>query len=245
MPDFMVFTLVAPMGAFGDLAGHERRGGYSMWPGKSAILGLMGSALGIRRNDAEGQETLGQWSVAVSVLAQGSIMRDYHTVQTVPRSIKSPNSRREALHAATQKGNLNTIITERDYVCNCAFGVAIWGGDRMAEVLQALRTPKFVPYLGRKSCPLAAPMAPIVVEAPDPLSALGMIELPAWLTRPDAFARADETVVDPRRPVTVASDPCPGMPASRIETRWDKPVDRAAWHFGQREVQIVALEKGP
>ena len=243
MPDFLVFTLVAPMGAFGDLAGHERRGGYSMWPGKSAILGLIGASLGVRRDEVERQQELKRSSVAVSILAQGSVLRDYHTVQTVPRSIKSPNSRREALRAATEKGNLNTIITERDYVCNCVFGVAVWGMGGLEEVRQALQTPVFMPYLGRKSCPLAAPMSPVIVDAVDPPAALGAVVLPAWLTRTRAKSQSLQPVADPRRPVAIASDPFPGMPVSRVETRWDEPVDRVVWHFGQREVHIVALEQ--
>ena len=55
LSSFTVFSLVAPMGSFGGPAGHERRGSNS-WPGRSAVLGLIGAALGVRRTDKEGQE---------------------------------------------------------------------------------------------------------------------------------------------------------------------------------------------
>ena len=122
MNDFLVFTLTAPMGAFGDLAGHERRGS-ALWPGRSAILGLLGAAQGIRRTDKEGHEKLDQWRMAVSVLAAGNSLRDYHTVQTVPQKVKRPNSRREALAEIGRK--VNTIITQRDYRTDVCFGVAL------------------------------------------------------------------------------------------------------------------------
>ena len=44
MNDYLVFTLASAFGAMGDLAGHERRGTLP-WPGRSAILGLLGAAL--------------------------------------------------------------------------------------------------------------------------------------------------------------------------------------------------------
>jgi CRISPR-associated Cas5-like protein len=109
MAEFLVFTLAAPMGAFGDLAGHERRGS-GQWPGRSALLGLVGSALGIRRADAPGQAALNCWKFAVGALTEGAPLRDYHTVQTVPSTIKRPNSRPEAMAEAKRRGVLNTVL---------------------------------------------------------------------------------------------------------------------------------------
>lgn len=226
MAEFLVFTLAAPMGAFGDLAGHERRGS-NLWPGRSAILGLIGAALGVRRDDAEGQAALDAWRVAVAVLHAGTALRDYHTVQTVPSTIKRPNSRREALAEARRKGILNTVLTSRDYLTDCAFSVAIWGGDDAPALEQALRQPVFVPYLGRKSCPLAAPMAPRLIEAADPVAALAGAQLPPWLPA--------------LRPLMIASDAFAGL-AGREETRWDQPLDRSTWHFAPRSVQIIVPE---
>ena len=99
MTDFVIFTLAAPMGAFADLAGHERRHSGT-WPARSAVLGLVGAALGVRRDDVAGQKKLSRWRIAVSVLSRGVAFRDFHTVQTVPTArIKRPATRRDALAA--------------------------------------------------------------------------------------------------------------------------------------------------
>ena len=69
MAEFVIFTLAAPMGAFADLAGHERRHSGT-WPARSAVLGLVGAALGVRRNEAARQQSLSRWRTAVSVLSR-------------------------------------------------------------------------------------------------------------------------------------------------------------------------------
>jgi len=221
MAEHLVFTLVAPMGAFGDLAGHEQRGSTG-WPGRSAILGLVGAVLGVRRDDQAGQAALNAWKMAVSVLHQGPVLNDFHTVQTVPSArVKRPATRADALRALTRADN--GLITRRSYRMDCAFGVALWGGDA-ATLEVALKAPHFVPYLGRKSCPLSAPMAPKRLEAEGPLQALAQIILPPFLA------------LNPSAPLFVASDIPLGT--GRSETRHDIPLDREKWHFAAREVHI-------
>ena len=51
MNDYLVFTLASAFGAMGDLAGHERRGTLP-WPGRSAILGLLGAGGGIEQPES-------------------------------------------------------------------------------------------------------------------------------------------------------------------------------------------------
>jgi len=228
MAEHLVFTLVAPMGAFGDLAGHEQRGSTG-WPGRSAILGLIGAALGVRRDDATGQHALNDWRMAVSVLNQGPVLNDFHTVQTVPSArIKRPATRADALRALTPADN--GLITRRSYRMDCAFGVALWDGDATA-LESALKTPHFVPYLGRKSCPLSAPMAPKRLDAEGPLQALAQVTLPPFLA------------LNPAAPLFVASETPLGK--GRIETRHDIPLDRNKWHFQARQVHIHHPEGQP
>ena len=223
MRDYLILSLVAPMGAFGDLAGHEWRGSYR-WPGRAAVLGLIGAAMGVKREDQTGQAALSVWHMAVSVLSLGPIWRDFHTVQTVPSArIKRPRTRRDAISALQPSDN--GLITRREYMSDCTFGVALWGGE-MLPLIKALKRPTFTLYLGRKSCPLSAPIDPRVVQAQDAVEALGQVKLPSFLP----------IDVDPAKPIMIASEEetCSG----RVETRWDDPLDRSAWHFGPREVFI-------
>ncbi|MBO9401317.1 type I-E CRISPR-associated protein Cas5/CasD [Shimia sp. R9_3] len=220
MIDYIVFSLVAPMGSFGGLAGHERRGSDAA-PGRSALLGLLGAALGIRRDDDAGQRALDRWQTAVGVLNDGPPLQDFHTVQTVPSAnIKAPATRADALRAL--KPSDNAVITRRDYRMDCVFVVAIWDGEDADRMIAAMRQPLFTPYLGRKSCPLAAPMAPIMVVAENVVEALSAAQLPDWLP-PMSLRRV------------ISDQPTAGAIA---ETLWDQPLDREAWHFGPRTAYV-------
>src|SRR5690625_1231695 len=148
MADYLVFTLAATLASMGDLAGHERRPTWG-WPGRSAILGMLAAAQGIRRDDLERLKALGASQMAVAIFDEGTPLRDYHTVQTVPTAaVKNPNSRAAALRRAGLK--VNTAISLRDYRQSPLFGVAVWGST-LRPLLDALLRPHFVIYLGRKA----------------------------------------------------------------------------------------------
>jgi CRISPR system Cascade subunit CasD len=120
-----VFTLAANLAAMGDLAGHERRGSLA-WPGRSAILGLLGAALGVERDGDF--SALDAQRLAVATFDEGTPLRDYHTVESVPSTaVRRPNSRPEALAAAGLR--TGTTITLRDYRAGSLYGIAVWGGD--------------------------------------------------------------------------------------------------------------------
>lgn len=229
MIDYLVFTLSANLGAMGEFGGHERRSSLD-WPGRSAIIGLLGAALGLRRSDDFSE--LEQLKMAVAVFGDTTPLRDYHTVQTVPTAkARRPQSRPQALRDARQ--DLNTIITLRDYRCTPLFGVALWtlmdAGDLLARVQHALLQPGFVLYLGRKSCTLSAPLAPRRVQAVQPQQALHHIQLPPWRQNARAQRMLSDAVID----------------APRHELRQDQALDRQRWHFASRKVAVVPVSIAP
>lgn len=220
MGEYLVFTLCAGMAAMGDLAGHERRGTLT-WPGRSAVLGLVAAAMGIRRDDTQGLARLEPLRVAVGIIDDGVPLRDYHTVETIPTAAaKRPDSRPSAMLTAGHA--TNTTITLRDYRVGVAYAVTLWGAplDGLAE---ALARPVFSLYLGRKSCPLSAPPDPHRVEATGPVMALTQARLPPF--RP------------PGRIRLVASDE--RIAADDAEdSRNDMAIDRSKWHFATRAVYM-------
>lgn len=227
MRDYLVLTLTATLGAMGEFAGHERRGTLD-WPGRSAILGLVGAALGLRREaDFSAIDGLG---TAVAIFDAGAPLRDYHTVQTVPAAAsKGAQSRPEAMRRAAAARKLNTVLTSRDYRMGSLYGIALWSGP-LVQILEALEEPAFTLYLGRKSCPLAAPLAPRIVTSAGPVDALGAMVLPPW--RAGAVARR------------IAADPG-SIDADMTELRQDVPRDRQAWHFGPRDVALARVDIRP
>lgn len=222
MQPYLVFSLTAALGAMGELAGHERRGSL-VWPGRSAILGLLGAAMGI---DRDGDFiALDELTLAVVIFDTGAPLRDYHTIETVPSAVvKMPNSRPEALAAA--RGRSNTTITLRDYRAGAFYGVAVWGVG-LEALKDGLQTPHYTLYLGRKSCPLAAPTGARVVEAKSPEEAMARLTLPPW--RRVEFS-------SPAREHTLVCDADEAKGDSEIVQDW--PLDRSLWHFSPRRVTM-------
>lgn len=222
MTEYLIIFLSAPMAAFGAYAGHERRGSESM-PHRSAILGLIGAALGAERNDRDTQLSLRHFRVAVQSLSKNVHLRDFHTVQTINRRVRRPDSRRAAIEAA---GNsVETTLTYRDYRTDVAFVVAIWNVGtswELSHIVDAFLKPSFVLYAGRKSCPFSAPLAPVIVHAPDPRVALLEVQIPNWI----------ENVT--RGPIIC--DAFQGGSPDWTETLPVDPIDRDLWHFSQGEV---------
>lgn len=224
MQPHLVFSLTATLGAMGGLGGHERRGSMT-WPGRSAILGLLGAALGVRReDDFSALDALG---VAVAVFDEGTLLRDYHTVETVPSAaVRQPNSRPEALQASGLRSA--TTITLRDYRAGSLYGVAVWGGD-LPVLHDALENPHFTLCLGRKSCALSAPPGGTIVTAAGPEQALASLILPPWRHGATATWLMEDA----------------GQDAEHVDYRQDLPLDRLKWHFGRRAVAIRRVSIRP
>lgn len=230
MTQYLVFTLSATIGAMGDLAGHERRGS-THWLGRSAVIGLLGAAMGIERDgdfsalDGLGMAVAGFRPENSRTTEAG--FRDFHTVETVPTAkAKKPNSRPEALAKAGR--DTNTTITLRDYRTGPLFGVCVWG-EGLDLLRDAVEYPVFTLYFGRKSCPLSAPTYPQIVTSETPEAALAHVKMPFW--RSGCVAR--QLITD--------AMPCD----TYIETRHDRAIDRKLWHFGRREVAFRDVEIRP
>ncbi len=165
--DYLLFRLYGPMTSWGEIAVGEIRHTAS-YPGKSAIIGLMAAALGIKRNDAEKQLQMQQgYAVAVGVYSQGTLLRDYHTAQ-VPDSVGNFNYRTRRDELVLGKARLGTILSSREYRSDALALVAVRALPDTPYTLQTIKEhlekPRFHIYLGRKSCPLAAPMNAQIIE---------------------------------------------------------------------------------
>ena len=230
---FLIFQLQAALAAWGDVAVGEFRGSRDQ-PGASALIGLLGAALGVRREDEAAHAALRDgYRFAVGVVAAGQLLRDYHTAQVPGRtSLKGRphHTRRDELNLP--KHELNTILSTRDYRQNAAWAVAVQalpGAPHSLDALAAaLREPRFVLYLGRKCCPPAAPLAPRLSDAESAHAALS------------AYLAAAEP------PATLRSlawgDGMPaGVPAHMSAPRKDRLIRRQGWQFGDRTEHLALL----
>ena len=246
MSQYLTFALVAPLASFGGLAVGERRSGWDR-PARSAVLGLVGACLGLEREDDMGQAALAaDYALALLCVAPGRLLADYHTAQ-VPSTLRGRRFATRAEELAQPE--LNTILTRRDYRTDAwhlaalsARGVAPrW---RLEELAEAMREPGFVPYLGRKSCPLGLPLAPEVVEVTDAPAALAQRHAAGpeaamrrhWLNqRPGDEPEALMVTLDAGE---VAED---DPRRQRVELRRDQPRSRRRWRFDLREELVLRL----
>ncbi len=249
---FLVFQLQAPLSSWGDTAVGEYRGSYD-YPGESALLGLLGAAIGIRREDEAGHAGLRLgYGFAVGVQSMGKLLRDYHTAQVPGRvALKGrPHAtRRDEL--AVPKANLNTILSTRDYRQDAASLIAVQPRDNAPYTLEVLadklRQPRFVLYLGRKSCPPAVPLHPLVIDANSALAAVD-----EYRTRLEAQCEAlkdrhGRVPLEPSGKVTrlVWGDGIEaGVSADLSAPRKDRLIRRQGWQFGDRTEHTALLQAG-
>lgn len=253
--DTLIFQLQATLSSWGEVAVGEYRPSAE-YPSQSAIHGLLGAALGIERDDNDAQAALCDgYRLAVGVLSQGRLLRDYHTAQVPSRSDlkKRPHvTRRDEL--SLPKTDLNTILSSRDYRQDAAALVAVQAQANapysLGQLAEALKKPKFVLYLGRKSCPPDEPLHPHIINAntindafTDYLQQLAnlwakqllqhnmqanrTVQKIAW---GDDFGSDDLSAIGVKRDLSVIHK--------------DQVITRQGWQFADRSEHVALLVKG-
>ncbi|APX94683.1 type I-E CRISPR-associated protein Cas5/CasD [Halomonas sp. 1513] len=246
MTEYLVFRLYAPLASWGEAAVGETRP-TATHPGRGAILGLLGAALGIKREDDAGQKALGESvRIAIKQRSPGTLLRDYHTAQVPGSQAKvSYRTRRDELNASEKV--INTILSSRDYRCDGLWTVAVWLSEGSAYTLEsleaALQRPHYSLYLGRKSCPLAAPLAPRRVEATHLREALDS-EFEAVISgEKTALRLTGEALYCWEGGAALLDGDKHAVESSDV---WDRPLNRRRWQFGPRTEfrRFVRVEEG-
>jgi len=251
--DYLVFRLYAPMASWGDSAVGEMRGTRTE-PGEAALLGLIAAALGIDRHDESAHQVLRDgYDLAVAVLSEGRLLRDYHTAQVPSRAAlkKRPHlTRRDELTVV--KDDLNTILSTRDYRQDPIYLVSVSARDgapySLVALADAIRKPRYALYLGRKSCPLAAPLWPQIEAAADVRQACEayLIKLAATLDAVEERARslhAQAGIKAPGETLPISSlhwgeHSISGVPKTITVPRKDRLLSRTRWQFGDRVAHV-------
>lgn len=255
MTGFLCFTLYAPVSSWGEIAVGEARGSWDR-PSRSALLGLIGAALGITRDEQDAHDALDTgYGVAVRLDAPGTPMVDYHTAQTVSASAvkkRRPLTRAELLAS----GELETILSRRGYRQDALATVALWprAGARwlLSQLADALRQPAFVLYAGRKANVFGLPLAPVIIEAATLADAFtGFADQRKCAGRQSVAHAEVSGIVEQLRPPDgwgqeVAHDSCVGFASGLVPLRWETRRDTAAqrrrWHFADRVLEVASLE---
>jgi CRISPR system Cascade subunit CasD len=255
----LVFALAAPYGAFAVSfnAANAALKPTQLDPPKSAIIGLLGAALGSER-------------VALNALADGLFVAvrtgvrprpdpkpDYHTVTPShsPRE-KGPRTRFEELRPSgdlRRRTSTGSILSKRHYWQVGLWTIAIARRENhepsLEEICEALTKPRWPLYAGRKAYSLGLPPDPIILNGRGPREALDAYGWP-WTRHPALSERLSKLVhaVDTARQFELRYDlGYPDAPESSFEVEIaDEPFhggteDRLIRGFRTRQVGVLSV----
>ena len=126
----LLLRFAAPMQAWGADSRFDIRK-TNREPTKSGVVGLLAAALGLQRDAPLNELTALRMGVRVD--REGVLLRDFHMVH----------------------GEKSSYVTTRYYLCDAVFLVGVFSEDEvlMRRLEEAVRSPAFPLFLGRRSCP--------------------------------------------------------------------------------------------
>ncbi len=217
-PSGILLLLEGPLQSWGTQSRFGHRD-TDFEPSKSGVLGLVGAALGMQRDDGDTLAKLRELTMAVRVDREGSVLRDYHTA--------GGGVFRGQPHRVYGTG---TVVTERFYLTNACFVVALSGSDRefVARAARALQRPKWPLFLGRRSC---VPTRPVFLAGPQDGEVWGLLRSVPLQVKPPAPGDSIRCVVEaaggkPRNDVPTSFAMYDRAFATRfVQDQWLSPSD--------------------
>ena len=146
----LLIKLEGPMQSWGYRSRFDYRD-TALEPTRSGVIGLICAAMGIARG--EDISRFDSVRMGVRIDREGKVERDYHTALDV---IKADNS------------GTATVVSFRDYLADASFTVGLESQnyELLTEIAQALLSPTWILFLGRKSFPLTIPP---VIDSSNPV----------------------------------------------------------------------------
>jgi CRISPR system Cascade subunit CasD len=125
-------------------------------PTKSGVIGLIACAMGYW-TDEQIRPLSERTRMGVRCDVPGQFITDYHTVgggYDFPTLLTAQGKPK------ISSGRPHAEITERDYLCDASFLVALQSADEdlIEKIAHYLQNPVWPVYLGRKSCPPSRPV---------------------------------------------------------------------------------------
>ncbi|MDD2390560.1 MAG: type I-E CRISPR-associated protein Cas5/CasD [Desulfobacterales bacterium] len=163
MRKFLILKLQAPMQCWGEHTFEGLRPSANL-PSRSGILGLIGSCLGIKRNDQKQLQELAD-SVGMAVRVDTRCLTGKNGSFKTLRIVKTTDYHTVLDARADYEGKKQphkTIQTWREYLYDGEFTVSLWNHNHarisLDQLEASVKRPVFTPYLGRRCCPLARPL---------------------------------------------------------------------------------------
>ena len=229
----LAFILYSPLQSWGDLAVGEVRNTFR-YPSKSALVGFLSAALGYDRIEDE-QKILALNSAlkfAVRLDGNDRVLAEYHTTQ-VPSAKKGISYRTRRNECSARE--LNTILSTREYLCDAVFSIFCFAKeDLLQELERKLINPERTLYLGRKSCPLAVPCLPKLIEGVSLNAIHSQYALPDEVKKWVPQKQSGEATR-----IYWEDGIEPGLDIAKTFTKHDDIISRARWQFGTRSEHMA------
>lgn len=214
----MLLRLEGALQSWGEHSRWDHRDTADM-PTKSGIVGLLGCAMGLPRGDGRLHELANGLKMAARADRTGSIITDFHTVQ----------SRVGKFSNAEGKPRGDTIITPREYVQDACYTIFLTGSEELLNVCcEALRHPVWVTSLGRRNCPPSRPLLPLLTDDYSTLEEA--VQYFRWSNPPVSSMPV-------RLPAEVED-------ANGEKERNDHPIDSSAYAYQKRKVRLLTVKNG-
>ncbi|EMJ65157.1 type I-E CRISPR-associated protein Cas5/CasD [Leptospira sp. P2653] len=245
MKDYLVFRLYGPLVSWGNIAVGEYRPSDS-FPTKSALIGLLSASFGFDRSEDEKiSELVEGVFFATKVFTPGSLLRDYHTIQSPGNVKRTLLTRKDEL---LDSEYVETILSSRDYRVDAVYDVALSEKKRtysLKEIRNALLNPIYTPYLGRKSCSIALPMCPEILSSdsfPNAFEEYNKILIKKYESSnykdplPDLFSKSSAILY-------LWEDSTELSEKDHIHSRRDEVLNRNRWQFQDRKEFFKSVPK--
>lgn len=237
MSRYLVFQLYTPLASWGEAAPGEMRHSASI-PSRSALLGLLSAALGIERDEEQRLNLFNQhYYFAVHPLSdREQWLRDYHTID-VPKENRKRRYYTRKDELTLSPDDVGTQLSFREYRCDAYYHIAVAETANapvsLDALADALRSPVFSLYAGRKSCPLALPLAPQIVTGSlsDAFNLMPIDPLLANVVRDKASPSLCYWEGD-----------ASGVKCVETQIRSDQPLSRQRWQFTTRLQHVGFME---
>jgi len=152
----VLFDLRTPMASWAEGGAALRPTDFV--PSWSAIVGMVGAALGWPRGDERLVRFANDYALAVAVHSPGVRIEDFHTIQS-PTARQATDLRARTRADELSVDDIHTSITRREYVSDARYALAVFQlSDEpvvaVDAVVAALGSPVFPLYAGRRGCAL-------------------------------------------------------------------------------------------
>ena len=211
----LLLRLEGPLQSWGLRARWEERDS-AFEPTKTGVVGLLGCALGLRRDDDRLRAISEALEMGVRVDRPGAPLVDYHTTG----GAKGPDGAPEGMLNAEGRLKRETDVSKRVYLMDASFLVALRGPNELiAELAAALGSPVWPVFLGRKACVPTCPVYAGVAEHDSVRAAL--------LAQPFPERRSVRLVLEAPIGQGTPRNDAIGVPARRLF--WPRAASEEYW----------------